>query len=378
MSGLTRSLCSRRDEHGSVAVLVAIVLGAGVVLGLAALVVDVGGMYAERAQLQNGADAGSLSVALGCATGPATCDYGISASSPAGQHANDNANDTFAKVDSVCGNGPAGMPVCSIDPGCSPLPPAGTRYARVKTSTLNPDNSTLLPPAFGEALLGPSYQGSTIHACAQTAWGSPGALDSLAFTFSYCEWKAATSDGTVFAQEPPYPTWPAAYTGTVPAPGSPGAEQVLLLHGSGNACAGSNAAGWDLPGGFGWLADAGSCSVHVDVSGTYHDDTGVSAGNACKVALENARTNRTVLYLPVFDGLGGSGHNGVYHLKGFAAFVVTGYNLPGLKDKSSISNQEYCHGSEKCIYGFFTQGLVDEGGTIGGSDLGARVVQMIG
>ena len=43
------------DERGAASVIVAIVLV--VLMGCAALAVDVGAMYAEKAQLQNGADA---------------------------------------------------------------------------------------------------------------------------------------------------------------------------------------------------------------------------------------------------------------------------------------------------------------------------------
>lgn len=379
MSGMIGRLCGRRNERGAVAVLVTILLGSGVLIGMGALVVDVGGMYAEKAQLQNGADAGALAVALGCATGPSTCSSSKSATGPAGKHANSNANDAAANVETVCGKDPSGiLPPCSGPGLCAKTPAAGTNYAQVQTSTLN-NGSTLLPPAFGQALLGPSYQGVTIRACAQTMWGSPSSLGAtLAITLSACEWSNATANGTAFAKAPPYPTWPPAYAGTVPAPGAPGGEQVLQIHGSGNACTGSPA-GWDLPGGFGWLSDpGGNCSVTIDISGTYADNTGVSAGTSCKAVLPTLRANHTVLYIPVFDGLGGTGHNGTYHLKGFAAFVVTGYQLPGLKDKSIISNKDYCKGTAKCIYGFFTQGLVNKPGGVGGSDLGARIVQLIG
>jgi hypothetical protein len=385
MSRLIHRLRSRGAERGAVAALVAIVLGSGVLFGMGALVIDVGGMYSERAQLQNGADAGALAVALGCGSGVSTCSASTSSTGLAGKYASHNANDGTANVDKVCGQFPLDplhliLPACVPSaPGCAATPVSGTNYAQVQTSTLN-GGSTLLPPTFSQTLLGPSYQGKTVHACAQAAWGSPASLDdTLALTLSLCEWNIATANNTVFAKGPPYPTWPPAYTGTVPQPGVPGAEQVLQLHGSGNSCAGSNAAGWDLPGGFGWLADAaGNCSVHIDINGIYNDDTGASAGKNCKTALTDAQQNRTVLYLPVFDGEGGTGHNGTYHLKGFAAFVVTGYSLPGLSAKSAISNKDYCKGTTKCVYGFFTQGLVAKPGQIGGSDLGARIVQMIG
>ena len=55
----------RRDERGVVAVLVGLLIG-GVLLGLGALVIDVGQLYQERAQLQNGADAAAIAVAKSC------------------------------------------------------------------------------------------------------------------------------------------------------------------------------------------------------------------------------------------------------------------------------------------------------------------------
>ena len=41
--------------------------------GRRAIVIDTGFLYQERAELQNGADAGALAVAQGCATGASTC-----------------------------------------------------------------------------------------------------------------------------------------------------------------------------------------------------------------------------------------------------------------------------------------------------------------
>src|ERR1039457_1222087 len=67
-----------RDERGAVGVLVAMMLGAGVLTGMGALVIDVGQLYQERAELQNGADAAALAVAESCATG--TCTPSIAAS----------------------------------------------------------------------------------------------------------------------------------------------------------------------------------------------------------------------------------------------------------------------------------------------------------
>lgn len=59
-------------ERGAVAVISALLLV--VLLGCAAIAVDVGMLYSERAQLQNGADAGAIAIAQDCAAnGTATC-----------------------------------------------------------------------------------------------------------------------------------------------------------------------------------------------------------------------------------------------------------------------------------------------------------------
>ena len=97
----------RRDERGVVAAIVAILLGTGVLLGMGALVIDVGQIYQERAELQNGADAAALAVAKSCALG--ACAPGV-----AGQQADGNASNLTggtAGVQLVCGSGsPAGLP----------------------------------------------------------------------------------------------------------------------------------------------------------------------------------------------------------------------------------------------------------------------------
>ena len=56
----------RRDERGAIGIIVAVLLGAGVLTGMGALVVDVGQLYQERAELQDSADAAALGVARSC------------------------------------------------------------------------------------------------------------------------------------------------------------------------------------------------------------------------------------------------------------------------------------------------------------------------
>jgi Flp pilus assembly protein TadG len=56
---------STDGERGGIAVIVAILMV--VMLGFAALAIDVAKLYAERAQLQNGSDAAALMMAQKCA-----------------------------------------------------------------------------------------------------------------------------------------------------------------------------------------------------------------------------------------------------------------------------------------------------------------------
>jgi hypothetical protein len=82
----------------------------------------------------------------------------------------------------------------------------------------------------------------------------------------------------------------------------------------------------------------------------------------------------------VFDHTNGlTGANGSYHLKGYAAFVLTGYWFTGgFREPSVVTGTHYCRGNDHCIYGFFTKDLTPTAGTVGtGPDLGVSVVQLV-
>src|SRR5687768_8076034 len=74
MTSLTKRRLRRRAERGGAAMIVAILLGGGALLGAAALTVDVGNMFFERRQLQNGADATAQSLAVICAKDLTKCN----------------------------------------------------------------------------------------------------------------------------------------------------------------------------------------------------------------------------------------------------------------------------------------------------------------
>ncbi len=355
-----------RDQRGGVGVLIAMLLGGGVLLGLGALVIDVGQLYQERAELQNGADAAALAVAKSCATG--TCTPSLAA-----QYANENASRLTggtAGVNLVCGSGTLGA--CPASTGalidCPPPPSTGQGYVDVHTVTQTASGGTALPPVFAKALLGnSSYQGTTVQACAQAAWGGPSAADTVAFTISACSWDSWTSQGTNFAPAPP----------AVP---NPSFDHQLDLRNLGNStgCSGEPS-GSDGAGAFGWALDqTGTCGILTN-SATFPAATGAAAGSTCQTALANAQASRKVIFLPVYTSYTGTGNNTVFTLKGFAAFVVTGYSLPGFS-ASDWLKQANNNCTFKCIDGYFTKALIPAtgGANEGGTYLGAAVIGLTG
>jgi Flp pilus assembly protein TadG len=105
MRRVNRTIVHLRDETGAVTVIVALMMT--VLLGMAALVIDVGAAEARRAQLQDAADAAAVGIAQRCfsssLTSLAACDGGIigSGSAIASTYAVENVNDGSASVSSV-------------------------------------------------------------------------------------------------------------------------------------------------------------------------------------------------------------------------------------------------------------------------------------
>ena len=72
-TGLLSRRRSGSRERGAVASIVAVFIGGMVLLGCAALAIDVGSILYEKRQLQSGADAASLALAKVCQKTPAQC-----------------------------------------------------------------------------------------------------------------------------------------------------------------------------------------------------------------------------------------------------------------------------------------------------------------
>lgn len=359
---------SCHNERGAVAVITAIFV-ATVVLAAGLITIDVGQLHFERRQLQNGADAAALAVAQSCVTATG-CDPAY-----AEPYANANANDGTETVAEICGTIEA-LPACGPDNSAeltNCLTPAADSafadapYVQVRTETLNGGGSVIRSLFGGDD--------TTVAACARAGLGDVLRANSLALTVSMCEWQAGTSDGTYFAPAPPYT---APYSEELK-----NAERTLEFH-SGAAsntsdCA-SGPSGWDLPGGFGWLDDPDStCSAEVSAGETYPAEPGNAASTECKDALLTAWTDKSVIFVPVYNGQVGNGSNGTYNLEGWAAFVLTGYKFPASSKNSWLTGKPCTtKGSVSCLSGFFTAELMTDPISVGGPSMGAAAIALSG
>ena len=352
---------SPEGDDGVILVWVALMLVA--LVGMGALVIDIGALYVERRELQNGADAAALAVAQDCVAGD--CGSGGGAVQ-AQKYANLNANDGVSAVDpsTPCGVGP-GLAGCGTD---APSGASGaTGWVRVDTSTKDPDGgsevSFLLAPVIS------SLTGKTVTASAVAAWGPMGGGAVVPLVFSECEWKAM--GGVLPSGDPDDPDY---------EPGQlPEFEKTVTFHGTNpeSVACGVGPSGLDLPGGFGRV-DAENCEKEL-TSGDWADvDTGADLAADCDVQSWRGRE----IVIAIFDETNGeNGANGAYHIVGFAGFEVLGYRIVSSRGGGGVQKYGSCtpdSPSDQYLCGKFT-GVSKNGGTFGtGPDFGARIIKMVG
>lgn len=324
----TRHLAmAENPERGAASVIVAILLV--VLLGFSALAVDVGAMYAEKAQLQNGADSAALAVANQCAKG--ACGN----STATGQlFANSNAND-----------GASGATVT--------FPSATTVrvVTKARAAGATADGFSL----FFARVMG--FNTTQIGATAQAKWGAPSSATTLPWTFSECVFKKYLSA-----------TQLNEFNSTGTFTGSPTPTHILLRYDQ-NAppylgCGSQN--GY-MPGGFGWLDTDTGCSTDINVANA---EVGSNPGNDLPAACRDlpATIKDSPVLIPVYTSAVQNGQKTTYTLKGFLAFQVTGYKFGGAVE-SLDPLAPACNGNCRGIQGYFTryvslqEGLTTTSGT---------------
>ncbi|MCU1440626.1 MAG: hypothetical protein JWP85_1623 [Rhodoglobus sp.] len=315
-----------RGERGAVAVLVGILLVP--LTGFVAIAVDVGAVYAERAQLQNGADAAALAIAQECAEDGVCSASGALAASFSDANANDAAANNLAPS----------------------FPNSHTVVVSTSTLEASSGDSAINHPF--AALIG--HDQTTVHATATAEWGSPRASTVvLPLALSLCEFEKAIAGapGKLLLI-------------TYEMPTSPG-----CVH--------------PIPGGFAWLDRIdGGCESFIDLdNGTAPSESGNSYPGACDETMSGLEGS-TIL-VPIHNGFEiKHGKDKAYTLYGFAAFKVTGWKFSGsgYPQVSIDSAAPKCTGSCRGIQGYFIEYVsLDSAGDyeLGGPDLGASIVRLI-
>jgi hypothetical protein len=304
-------------ERGGIAVLVAILMV--VLLGFAALAIDVARLYSERAQLQNASDAAVLMMAQKCAKNVSDTD--CSAASPlAADLVNKNALDNLSNVKSIM-----------LD--------KVNRTVTVTAGAKEVGGSANKVSLFFAGVLGiPSAE---VSASSSVRWGSP-VEGSIVFplTFSICQ-----------------------VSGMVD-----GAAQLLQnFSADANTDCPLGPAGKIVPGGFGWtVQNSGQCGGFVNLA---INQSGSATGNDgpsnCDAILNGWASEITagrpvIILLPVYDDVTGTGSGASYHLNSFAAFSVQGWAFSGADKLPMVYNNAAttglkCQGNCRGIIGKFVK-----------------------
>jgi hypothetical protein len=214
--------------------------------------------------------------------------------------------------------------------------------------------------------------GKTVTASAVAAFGSAGGAGTLPFTFSECEFQSLLKPGETV------PTVLATVYSKSGGGGGP--NQQPLVPG----CEPRSSSGGTVEGGFGWLSvSGGTCEVMIEAGEalTGPGDPGndnLLSKSPCSLDL----IRNTVLTVPLFSSVEGTGANAVYTISGFAAFEITGYRLSG----STWPNGFQCPqppggtggtGNLRCFQGYFRPLVLGDGDFGGSIDFGVRVIKMI-
>lgn len=300
MYGLSRArLGGLRAERGVTAVVVAIVMV--MLVGIAAIAVDVAALWWDRKQVQNGADAGALAVAQACAQGEDSICLDL-------ERATEYATE-YAKSNDLADRPATKATRVLIEGG----------FVTVETSTereawfsriWDVDSSSQVPARSTAELR-----------------KTPRTLKTVPLAVNVCQflWQAGKSGD------------PALVSGD-PAKVPPGFELTIDLIKNGDipkdekkgavSCPTGPTKSDALPGSFGYLLpiDKDECRASVTAG---ENLVGAKPGNLPCVKGLDLKVGDIVV-LPLFDKAWGTGAGVTYHIMGFAALEVTDLNISGV------------------------------------------------
>lgn len=328
-------------ESGAVAVTTALALV--VLLGFAAIAIDVGMVYEERAQLQNGADSAALAVAQTCIEHPAACSTPVSASVTdiAEDIARENTRDGLSDVAALT------------------FPSASSVRVQTQASDGQAEAGKLalsIAPVLG-------VDDAAVSATATVAWGHPGTGPArIPIVVSLCQ----AVEGLKFPE-----------------------TRVVLDITDGDSASNCTHQGKGVPGGFSWFRqyDKARCgeelAIEKEVEKVVLSDPGNDFPASCDAVLAGLADGSLgdTLLLPVYDHSDDQGKKATYRLAGWVAFQVEGWHFKGGgKDADRAYNNSECSGNCRGLIGKFTRfaALDDEFTDDGPANFGASVVKFSG
>lgn len=342
MRRLTKPKLDRSErERGAAGVLVSGIML--VLIGAGALAVDAGQIYVERAQLQNGADAGAIAVLQAChETG---CSQTV-AEGIAQDLADGNSNDTDSHLYEVV------------------MSPNSTAPTEVTVRTKTGDGSG-----------GAGFLGKMFSAALNAPPAAVGAHATAALTYpgSGSGFPLAISDNCYNLSE-------AAAT----------AEVQKIAYKPGGTCTGPS--GTEIPGGWGWL-DQEDCEATTEIGSTLMgSDPGNNPPSDCATILTEWKTailagGEVMVAFPIFDNATNQGQNGQFNIIGYATFKIWGWKFGNngvyefrnkASDPNMTSDLACSAGQDRCLIGQFIKfESIDSFSGTPGVNFGTVIIQLI-
>jgi len=284
-----------RDERGAVAVIVMALLV--VIIGFAAMVIDLGVLFVVRGELQNAADAGALAGVVELVNNSE--DYAqtmaVTFATEDGQF---RLNRTVPEADAVdvIVLGPETLRVQIRRSAGTAAGPVPTIFARIW------GRESMEAAAVAVATLNHQVVGT-----------GPGNLMPFGIHEDMVD---ANGDGQYDVGE---------YIDIYPHPWAPGNFGTIDLNGGSNSNA--ETAYW-IENGYDGIFIIPETGINVE------GDPGISGGSLNGAI--NLRLGDTVLF-PVFDQVTGQGANTIYHVVGLVGGIITGFKLTGASSKRYIN-----------------------------------------
>lgn len=274
------------QERGVTAVVTALVIV--LMVGFTALAVDVGALWWDRKELQNGADAAALALAQECAdaNGAPGCENDRPLAVSYAQ-----SNKSAQSTDNEAGIPTGG--IRRVDADGNPDP--NGHYVEV---TVEAQGRSWFSVAVG---FGPIR----VAAQATAAWGGVGAGTGLPLTVSECFLKLVEKGQRI----------------VIPIKAS---AKEAFGRDPDKDCGGDP---HNIPGGFGWLVpdDLNKCVVTLSAYGPVAKSkpgTPIHDTGDCATRIDEALAKSLVIRIPVFTEAYGTGKNGRYLISGFAEMEI--------------------------------------------------------